>query len=40
MATVLSRPADTGGDSVAVTPKSVLCPLNFVVVKKFVLNIR
>ena len=35
LATVLPRPADTG----AFTPQIILCPLDFVVLKKFVLNI-
>jgi len=34
MATVVPRPADTVGHSGAVTPKSLLCPPNFVVRRK------
>ena len=34
LATVLSRPADTVENSGAVTPKSFLCPPNFVVFRK------
>jgi len=33
MATVLPRPADTVAHSGAVTPKSFLCPPNFVVLR-------
>jgi len=34
LATVLPRLADTVGHSGAVTPKSFLCPANFVVLRK------
>jgi len=34
LAMVLPRPADTVGHSGAVTPKSFLCPPNFVVLRK------
>jgi len=34
LATVLSRPAETMGHSGTVTPKTLLCHLNFVVLRK------
>jgi len=34
LATILPRPANTVGHSGAVTPKSFLCPTNFVVLRK------
>jgi len=44
LATVLPRPADTVGHSWSVTPRSFLCPPNFVVLRKIcfkhVINIK